>query len=241
MLKFLDAAYPLSAWPPADGIAFYIGGDTPHVWTEAEISSAHMRYRLPIYVRSNPPGPGADADVADAVARLKAIGAPPRYKLLVYGSQSSVFANKTPDDLYWGADWMGTPRIMSGDVMTQYVNLGSTDASVAEAGLPFWDTTHPADEQTCLVAWDMETAADPAYIAGVYTALQKASAPPVAVQAAPGTPENPWYGILRTVNPDWSLSPNYDEFKCRSVDGGKTWTSGGPMTDREDMDTGKPL
>lgn len=230
-LRFLDAAYPLSSWPAADGVAFYIGGDTPHVWSQGEIDNARMRYRLPIFVRSNPPGPGAQADVNDAVNALKAIGAPPRYKLLVYGSQSSVFGNQTPDDLYWGADWIGSSFIASGDVMTQWVSFSGYDESTAESTLPFWDTTKPVTDQTCLVAWDMETAADAGYIAEVYHALQAASAP---VQPPP---DPDWYGIVRTTDPDWVLSPHYQEFKVKSTDKGQTWQSGGPMTNPVDLAT----
>jgi len=166
-LIFYDAALPPLVPPRADGVAFYIGGDTPHVWSKAEIDAQPARYRLPIFVRSNPPGPGANADTAAALAQLKAIGAPPGtlvawdmetaadaayisevyqdlrasgYKLIVYGTQSDVMANRNPDGLYFGADWTDVEHLHSGDVMTQYANFAAYDKSVAESGLPFWDT-----------------------------------------------------------------------------------------------------
>src|SRR5271154_3621691 len=75
-LLFVDSAYPLPQNQiPAgiSGVAGYIGGDTPHTWTSFEWAAQKARYRLPVYVRSNPPGPGADVDVSAAVAQLKII------------------------------------------------------------------------------------------------------------------------------------------------------------------------
>ena len=166
-LTFYDAAYPPAHPPKTDGVCIYIGGDTPHVWSLADIASQHARYRLPIFVRSNPPGPGAAADVATAVAMLHLIGAQhgtlvawdteiaadaayiggvyvrlaaAGYKLIVYGSQSAVMGNQNPDGLYWGADWTDTPHLHSGDQMTQYVSYPAYDEDLAQASLPFWDT-----------------------------------------------------------------------------------------------------
>ena len=166
-LTFYDAAYPPAHPPKTDGVCIYIGGDAVHVWTTEDRDSQTARYRLPIFVRSNPPGPGAAADAAAAVAQLKAIGAPhgtlvawdtetaadatyisgvyvrlaaAGYKLIVYGSQAAVMGNQAPDGLYWGADWTDVPHLHSGDQMTQYVNYAAYDEDLAEASLPFWDT-----------------------------------------------------------------------------------------------------
>lgn len=166
-LTFYDAAYPPAHPPKTDGVCIYIGGDAVHVWTAGDRDSQTARYRLPVFVRSNPPGPGAAADVAAAVAQLKVIGAPhgtlvawdtetaadatyisgvyvrlaaAGYKLIVYGSQSAVMGNQAPDGLYWGADWTDTPHLHSGDAITQYVNYTAYDEDEAEASLPFWDT-----------------------------------------------------------------------------------------------------
>lgn len=83
-----DSAYPPATYPtevggkPVVGWCVYIGGNTPHVWTEAEI--AHLkaqpwcRYLLPVYVRSRPTGVDqAQRDAAAAVAWSKAHGQPP--------------------------------------------------------------------------------------------------------------------------------------------------------------------
>lgn len=167
-LSFWDAAYPLASPPPSDGVVIYLpGGDAVHGWSTAEAGEQKARYRLPVFVRSNPPGPGAAADVAAAVAALHAIGAPKGtlvawdvemaadaayiravygamkaagYLLIVYGSQSTVLGNDNPDGLYWGADWTGVPHLHSPDMMTQWVSFAGYDESLAEASLPFWDT-----------------------------------------------------------------------------------------------------
>lgn len=166
-LEFYDAAYPPSAPPAgADGVCGYIGGDAVNVWSLADWESQPARYRLPIFVRSNPPGPGAAADVSTAVRKLHTIGAPrgtlvawdmetgvdasyisqvhglidqAGYRLIVYGSQSYVRSNRNPSGLYWGADWTGHPHITAGDVMTQWVSHASYDLSEAQDNLAFWD------------------------------------------------------------------------------------------------------
>jgi hypothetical protein len=170
-LSCVDAAYPSGiSGGPYDIVAFYIGGDTPHIWTHEEINARPERYRLPIFVRSNPPGPGADVDARDALAQLSALGAPrgsmvawdsetsqrpdyirevynvihaAGYHLLDYGSVSDVFANQNPENYYWAADWTDVRHIDPGSVMTQYISFKGYDESSAQAGLPFWDT-HPA-------------------------------------------------------------------------------------------------
>lgn len=148
-------------------MAFYVGGDTVHVWSKAEVDATPYRYRLPVFVRSNPPGPGAAADVAACVTRLKAIGAPPGclvaldvetavdaayvrafhaalraagHVLIVYASQSYTAGQGNPDGLYWGAQWTGAAHIAAGDAMTQYVSFSGYDESLATSALPFWDT-----------------------------------------------------------------------------------------------------
>jgi peptidoglycan hydrolase-like protein with peptidoglycan-binding domain len=167
-LLFIDSAYPLGkVIAGASGVAFYVGGDTPHAWSKAEVDATPYRYRLPIFVRSNPPGPGAAADVAACVKQLDAIGCPEGalvawdvetavdapyivavhaalkaagYPLIIYASQSAIAGQGNPDGLYWGAQWTGAVHIAAGDAMTQYVDFGGYDESSATSALPFWDT-----------------------------------------------------------------------------------------------------
>ena len=170
VLTFVDAAYPpLPA--TGDGMCFYIGGDAVHVWTAAEVNAQPQRYRLPIWVRSNPAGVVASADAAACVAALASFGVPrgclvaldsetsidpayvrvfvtvlndAGYPVIDYGTQSSVFGNANPDGYYWGADWTDVPHLHSGDAMTQYVSFAAYDESEAVSTLPFWDTRAPA-------------------------------------------------------------------------------------------------
>lgn len=167
-LTFIDASMPLptGSYLKADGIAFYIGGDTPHVWTKEEIDATPYRYRLPIFVRSDPQKANADTDVQAALATLGAIGAPKEtlvaldfetavddqyvaefclglidYDVILYGSENFVHKNNLPDRLYWGADWTAVNHIHPGDAMTQWLSMKTYDESTAEASLPFWDTS----------------------------------------------------------------------------------------------------
>jgi len=181
-LTFYDAAVPPPNPPATDGVAFYIGGDAVHVWSLAEINSCKARYRLPIFVRSNP-GLTAEAvaDVNAALAALRRIGAPKGclvawdtetaadpeymgvvyagithggYNLIDYGSQSNLFANELPTGgYYWGADWTGNKAIIAGDAGTQYADDGQYDLDVFKAGLPFWDTHTGSTTPTSSVNW----------------------------------------------------------------------------------------
>lgn len=165
---FYDAAYPPGNPPKADGVAGYIGGDTPHVWTKDEWASQPPVLRLPVFVRSNPPGPGAVADVNAAVAQLKTLSAPfgclvawdmetaadpayiaqvytllwnAGYALIVYGTESDVEGNRNPDGYYWGADWTNTAHLHPGDVITQWESLYTVDENQSAVNLPFWNKT----------------------------------------------------------------------------------------------------
>jgi peptidoglycan hydrolase-like protein with peptidoglycan-binding domain len=170
-LLFGDSAFPLGSYPktdpngvPFDGWAYYGGGDTPHIWTPAEVRAIPYRFRLPIFVRSNPPGPGAGADAAAMTSQLRAYGAPrgiitgldletsinaayvqqyagdlaPVAKTMAYGSQSTIFANHPA--LIWGADWTNRPGVLPGEVMTQWVSRNAYDEDSGLATLPYWDT-----------------------------------------------------------------------------------------------------
>ena len=167
-LTFYDSAFPPAVPPPTDGVCIYIGGDTIHVWTPEEIGMQPARYRLPVFVRSNPLGiAGVAPDVNAALTHLAAIKAPrgilvafdletaadktyiagiytgllaAGYQLIVYGSQSTVMGNDNPDGLYFGADWTNQPHLAHGNVMTQWVSFSGYDLDLAESTLPFWDT-----------------------------------------------------------------------------------------------------
>lgn len=172
-LLFYDAAFPPLSHPAnADGVAFYIGGDTPHTWSLEEIAAQKVRYRLPIYVRSDPVTANASADAAEAIVRLGMISAPrgtlvaldsetsadadyvrtfvgtlnkAGHPVIDYGSVSTVFGNDNPDGYYWGAHWTSKAHLEPGTQMTQWVATGAYDESTALATLPFWDTRPPSN------------------------------------------------------------------------------------------------
>src|SRR5579859_6209223 len=143
-LSFYDAAYPPANPPVTDGVVIYCGGgDVLHAWTGAEIRAQTARYRLPVFVRSNPAQANPRADAQVFLSDLRAMGCPAGsvvvldvetavdsayvqafwqeiyhvggYVLMVYGSQSTVFGDKPPTGLIFGADWTGKPHLANGD------------------------------------------------------------------------------------------------------------------------------
>lgn len=172
LLKFVDAAFPDTiVGGPYDGVCFYIGGDTPHPWTVPELHARPERFRLPVWVRSDPNVIAPDADAARCLSALINTYAVPHGSLVAldtettidpswvavfcrllisggfpvidYGSQSDVIKNQVPTGYYWGADWTSVPHLAGRDVMTQYISLANIDVSMAEISLPFWDTRPP--------------------------------------------------------------------------------------------------
>lgn len=143
-----DASFPPPD-PHLDACAFYIGGDTPHIWSDPEIAAQSARWRLPIYVCSDPSGRDGAADAAGAVAWLRAHAVPPGaavaldyetavdgayviafdqavtaagWTLLLYGSLDAVTQNPRPSAGYWTASWTGTEHLDSGAAATQWAN-----------------------------------------------------------------------------------------------------------------------
>lgn len=166
MTQVGDSSTPPPVYPAADGWGFYVGGDTPHVWTDAEVAALPVRYRLPIFTRSNP-GSASQA-VADARAALMwavAHHQPKKtligldfeaavnagyveafdstivaggYLTLLYGQQSTVLKNPKPSGGYWVADWDGVNDDPS-SAGKQYRNTSDWDMSDF-ATTALWDT-----------------------------------------------------------------------------------------------------
>lgn len=165
MKTIYDAAYPPAIEPKVDGVGFYIGGNTPHVWTPQEIEATKVRYRLPIFTRSD--FGNAVTDGNDARNALTSIKAPPGiavaldletkvdpayvnqfkitlhgYYVLSYGSLSSIMKNPSP---WWIADWDGIAAIDNDDPMgavgIQYGGHPTYDLSIFTDVVPFWDTS----------------------------------------------------------------------------------------------------
>jgi len=188
-LRFLDAISLADAKQagPADGTAFYLpGGDAFRAWPHAEVGAIATRYRLPVFVRSNPTLTRLPGDVEVAITGLTACGAPrgtlvaldsetsvdptyvrgfwaslhsAGYKLIDYGSQSVVFGNENPDGYYWGADWTDQPHIHAGDSATQFISLANYDVSEFSSALPLWDTRPPSPPRPPLFLTDAQVGA----------------------------------------------------------------------------------
>jgi hypothetical protein len=76
-VKMFDASTPPASAPPGyRAVAGYIGGDTPHVWTDAEWRRFGKLRKLPIWVRSNPTQVDAEADAFAALERLFELNIP---------------------------------------------------------------------------------------------------------------------------------------------------------------------
>ncbi len=154
MRRMWDAAFPPTAPPDWEVVAGYCGGNTPHVWTDAEWARQQARWRLPIFTRSTGGDPNIDA--AQAVRWLRAHGVPPGccvaldyetridagylrtfdwivaqagYRTLLYGSLGTVLRNPKPSGGYWVADWPGPgetahPHLVAGSAATQWSGSG---------------------------------------------------------------------------------------------------------------------
>jgi hypothetical protein len=166
--RMFDAAFPPTSPPKWEAVAGYIGGNTPHVWTDAEWSRQAARYRLPIFVRSTGGDPLADAHSAitwlvrhevprgttlalDYETRIDPgyLAAFDRavmdagWKVMVYGTRRTVLQNPKPSGGYWDAQWTNEPHLNAGSAATQYggdTTLGQPwDASLVADSTRLWD------------------------------------------------------------------------------------------------------
>src|SRR6266545_4283956 len=169
MRRMWDAAFPPASPPPWEAVAGYIGGNTPHVWTDQEWARQPARWRLPIFTRSTGGDPNTDA--AQAVRWLRAHGVPPGvcvaldyetridpdylrvfdwiiqqagYLTLLYGTRRTVVQNPRPSGGYWVAEWTGTPHLYPGSAATQWSGSGPFggiyDPNLVADSTPLWDT-----------------------------------------------------------------------------------------------------
>lgn len=161
----------------------YIGGATPHVWTPEEWATKSLKKRLPIYVptyfNDGILRPGTDA--VDCVNALKAAGVPQGvlvgldfetliaaqyvqsfdavvfgagYRVLLYGSTSTVFKNPRTSGGYWAATRPGNPdfpgygNLYPNSVATQVKDLGVYDTDLFDSDLIFWGDSIPTPAPT---------------------------------------------------------------------------------------------
>ena len=160
-----------------DVVGFYIGGDTPHVWTLAQIEMQTARYRHPIWVY-NPAKPGTDNGIIDghkAVIQCQALKIPSGvaisldmethadpayvnaarsviassgYWTSVYASLDYIKSQPRWGDGYWIADWTGSPP----DPADLPAGTWACQYKPAGDGVPWdtsivWSTAHLWDTQ----------------------------------------------------------------------------------------------
>lgn len=172
-LSGYDAAYPPQYPPATDVVCIYAGGDALHVWTPAEIARQNARYRLPIWVCSDPARSNGNGDASLLTAWLHAQGAPGEicvvldletaidapyvnafgwtmraqgYKVLPYGSPSTIFANPALDGYFVALP--GASQIPNNCVGVQYGQGGggAWDLDLFSPDLALWDTQPPSEE-----------------------------------------------------------------------------------------------
>ena len=170
MKTLYDASTPPAVPPVTDGVLIYAGGDTPHVWTVAEIARQTARYRLPTWVRSNPQQANPATDAADFIIWLDQHGAPhgtatlldletaidpafvntfgsilngSGYWVLGYGSSSTLDHNPVLNGYF-----VALPEIAAvippGYVAVQWKFAGSYDLDLILDSIPLWDTQPPS-------------------------------------------------------------------------------------------------
>lgn len=165
---------------PAYG--FYIGGETPHVWTDAELEALDSRWVLPIFTNINP---GADAaahadfiiswlhghgwklrevvavdteatEMAGYLAELDSRLYSAGFDLIDYESKSPEAGNPITHGGRWIADWTRIPHLFPGSVATQYASATMTgdpwDHSVISAGVRLHELHPPVVHRIPLVA-----------------------------------------------------------------------------------------
>lgn len=149
-------------------VAGYCGGDTPHVWTKTEWDSTTQRWRLPIWVRSNPQSYTPVIQATEFYGQLRNIGCPHgvtvaldfetavdqdflnafqvemwslgQFPVLLYGSLDTVINNVRPSGGYWVADWNNIENFPANSRAHQYMNTPNYDLSVISDSVVLWDT-----------------------------------------------------------------------------------------------------
>lgn len=143
----IDSSAPVTGAPDVPVRAFYIGGQTPHIWTDREIGQLTSRWALPIFVNVRQ-GESAAADATYIIDWLRSHGwdrgstvavdteavIEPGYLaaldqhvgaagwlLMDYQSKVAVAGNPVTSGGRWVADWTGQPHLRDGDNATQYL------------------------------------------------------------------------------------------------------------------------
>lgn len=158
-----DASVPPVPAPLLYAAGGYIGGDTPHVWTEAEWDAQPAAFRLPIFTASNREdiACAAGEDAWEIRNLLAALGVGESFTvavdietrvysvylqalntylwprpLMVYGSLSTLLRNPLTSGGRWAADWTGNIDIAVDDIGLDHIDAFQW-ASAGQLGKPY--------------------------------------------------------------------------------------------------------
>lgn len=163
-----DCAFPNDNGPETDIQLLYCGGDTPHVWTTAEIDALDEKMYLPTWVRSDPGNYNGETEGNEFVNWLHANKVPNKITVVLdletaidaayvnafnntlakfsfytmkYGSKDFIFSNPKTSGGTFVADPTQTPHMVTeGDtVATQYAFDGTYDLSWVSQTVKVWD------------------------------------------------------------------------------------------------------
>lgn len=165
-LEMGDSSTPPNGPTHLPVYAFYVGGDTPNIWSVEEVRALDSRWALPIFTRSNAGGDAA-ADAAHIVAALHQLEWTPHtlvavdtestimpayvdqldqavaaagWRLLHYASADAMAQYPDTTGGRWVAHWTGVPHQEPGATATQYASAkmtgGQWDQSVIDAAAP---------------------------------------------------------------------------------------------------------
>ena len=172
-LAMWDASNLPDPQPTTPVAAFYVGGDTPHAYTDQQVAAIRARYALPIWTGYDHTNDGA-AEAQKVVDWLRSHGWKPGtlvavdtedlvipvfldefntvithegWLLLHYESKDADAGNPPTSGGKWSADWTGIPHLRPGDTATQYVPdkwLGAPyDLSLIKASAPLHELNPP--------------------------------------------------------------------------------------------------
>lgn len=172
-LAMWDASNLPDPQPTTPVAAFYVGGDTPHIYSDAQVKAIRARYGIPIWTGYDFQHDGA-TEAAKVVAWLHAHGwkggtlvavdteelvipdflaafnqviTSAGWLLLHYESKGAIAGNPATSGGKWAADWTGIPHLRPGDTATQYVPdkwLGAPyDLSLILASAPLHELNPP--------------------------------------------------------------------------------------------------
>lgn len=156
-----------------DAFAFYIGGWTPHVWTQTQIDAQTAHWALPIWVY-DPNQPGSAKGQADGKAALSALDAlnvpsgvrvvadmegsidepylaafrnvigPAGYHMCIYGGPSTIFQNWPQNPAGPGGGWWVADWAGIGPFLYNHEGVWATQWTNSTSTTP-WDQSVIAD------------------------------------------------------------------------------------------------